>query len=964
MKWVKSLLLALIVSLPATAANNSEFRATWVITWEIYSGGLPQTQVKARIRKILDDHVAANMNAVLWQVRQSGTAYYESSYEPWGYYLGGKNPGFDPFAYAVEQAHIRGLEIHAWVNCFHTSSTAPGSPAYEHPEWVCTNRDGEYMSSRRCLSPGVSAVREYTVNVFKEIVENYNVDGLHLDFCRWNEYDEDDMSSILSTEEEIRVIDGMEIAKKQLLKPGGSAGSKPYLYDSEHPYNGGVPEGFSTWAEWRRWSVTEFVKLLSESVNPIKPWVRISVAALGNYNWGGWNGYHTVFQDAALWFNEGYIDQLTPMHYHWYNESPAYYHVNSFVDMLWGPGKDNVWSSCWGRYIQPGIQAGRLYSCGPNSITLGSTGSWLDPSELVTKVRDVPWVDGFQFFSYGIWESSNSWADAASSYFSNRTKIRAFPARDDHAPEPPQIAVAAIDTFTYEITVTPTTDEPEGGWIAIYRSPTQPIDLDVAPFVAIRFGTEPFTLIDTVRIGFNNSFFYTATAFDRSWNESALSNIFETPRIPVYSYTPDPIALNYIRHTTNGVEIAWTPPSKLDNIMGYRLYGKTPDGEWELLRNERVLRSSATSTTVTGLDGDNWLFTVRPVGQGPLKIEATEQTLYGIGGSGSERILIVDSFTRRDGAWTQSAHPFTARVCEQLQTLDASFDCATRDAVRNDLVDLAPYRAVFWLCGDNDHLTDTIDLSSMTNVTRYLGNGGQLLISGSNIGLDLYEHGARNSKAFFNSYLKANYIGNGENGNGYSAIGNENGIFPGLTLHFDDGTYGFDVASPDLYEAHDGGIACLSYSDGSGTAGIQYEGTIGSSTAMARLLHFGFPVETLHDGQELQSLLKVALTFFGLEHGTDVISNTPVMSDFYLTQNYPNPFNPTTSIRYTLDRTAPVSLRVFDLSGRQVRTLVQELQSAGSYSVSFNAEGLPSGVYFYRLEFAGEYRTKKMLLLQ
>ena len=153
------------------AQRNNEFRATWVITWEIYSPSASESAIKANIRKILDNHVKANMNAVLWQVRQSGTSYYQSSYEPWGYYLGNRNPGFDPFAYAIEQAHARGLEVHAWVNCFHTSSMEPGAPAYEHPEWVCTNQDGEFMTSRRCLSPGLAEVRQYTVNVFREIVK-------------------------------------------------------------------------------------------------------------------------------------------------------------------------------------------------------------------------------------------------------------------------------------------------------------------------------------------------------------------------------------------------------------------------------------------------------------------------------------------------------------------------------------------------------------------------------------------------------------------------------------------------------------------------------------------------------------------------------------------------------------------------------------------------------------------------
>ena len=105
--------------------------------------------------KIMDDHVDANMNAVIFQVRQGGTAYYHSSYEPWGYYAGYQYPGYDPLAFAIEEAHNRGLELHAWFNVFQTSSTHNGAPSTEHPEWICRDQNGIPMTSYRSLSPGL-----------------------------------------------------------------------------------------------------------------------------------------------------------------------------------------------------------------------------------------------------------------------------------------------------------------------------------------------------------------------------------------------------------------------------------------------------------------------------------------------------------------------------------------------------------------------------------------------------------------------------------------------------------------------------------------------------------------------------------------------------------------------------------------------------------------------------------------
>ena len=90
------LIISLLLSLNLFAQNNEEFRSTWVITWEHINRFASVEQNKANVRAILDDHVKANMNAVLWQARQSGTAYYNSSFEPWGYYAGSAYPGYDP----------------------------------------------------------------------------------------------------------------------------------------------------------------------------------------------------------------------------------------------------------------------------------------------------------------------------------------------------------------------------------------------------------------------------------------------------------------------------------------------------------------------------------------------------------------------------------------------------------------------------------------------------------------------------------------------------------------------------------------------------------------------------------------------------------------------------------------------------------------------------------------------------
>jgi hypothetical protein len=85
---------------------------------------------------------------------------------------------------------------------------------------------------------------------------------------------------------------------------------------------------------------------------------------------------------------------------------------------------------------------------------------------------------------------------------------------------------------------------------------------------------------------------------------------------------------------------------------------------------------------------------------------------------------------------------------------------------------------------------------------------------------------------------------------------------------------------------------------------------------------------------------------------------------FRLHQNYPNPFNPTTTIPFTLDKNGFVELKVYDIIGREVKTLIRKPMFTGSHKVTFDGTGLPSGVYYYRLTLDGQLQTKQMMLLK
>ncbi|MBC8399865.1 MAG: family 10 glycosylhydrolase, partial [Candidatus Marinimicrobia bacterium] len=420
-------------------------------------------------------------------------------------------------------AHKRGIEVHAWFNAFHASSLHAGAPAAEHPDWVCRDQSGIPMNESRALSPGMTVVREYTLDVAMEIVNNYDIDGIHLDYIRWNEYSNSLRSGLSQVEQESQ-LDGM--INDDQIRALETDRTGRYLYDVDHPYSAGIPAGYSTWADWWRTSVTTFVEMLHDSIQDVKPHVRLSVAALGKYNWSGWQGYGSVFQDAAKWFNDGSIEQLTPMHYHWLD-------ATSFYNMLEGGCPE-----CWSQWIQPGVAEGVLFSAGPGSYRFSDNNVWGRHPSIVEISRTVPWVDGFQFFSYGSWDYHDYWETAGSSFFSKITKVRETDHLLSTPPAQPAISLVKIDSMNYELTVTPS-DTAADYWYALYRSENDSFNIDSTTIIGLHFKNNEFTVEDAFDglQDFNGQYNYTVTQLNRFWKESIFSNSVQTDSIPSYAPT-------------------------------------------------------------------------------------------------------------------------------------------------------------------------------------------------------------------------------------------------------------------------------------------------------------------------------------------------------------------------------------------------------------------------------------------
>lgn len=289
----KLILLIAILSLVSIAQVNRETRAVWLTTNFRLDWPPPtydQEIQKAELKKIFDDIKRKRLNTVYFQVRSNGTVMFRSAYEPLSPYITGEVDGdasYDPLKYAIDLAHERGLEIHAWVNvvrCFTGTEKFifehPFHIAQRKPQWVIeNNRDGKSY----WLDMGLPEVRIYLISIFEELVRNYNIDGLHLDFLRYPGNDFNDAFSY-------------------------------NLFGNDLSLD-----------NWRRNNLNTFVKDLSAKVKSIKPFLKLGAAPIGIYknssSGKGFEGFGEVYQDSKEWLKQKWIDYLVPQIY-WSLEGP------------------------------------------------------------------------------------------------------------------------------------------------------------------------------------------------------------------------------------------------------------------------------------------------------------------------------------------------------------------------------------------------------------------------------------------------------------------------------------------------------------------------------------------------------------------------------------------------------------------------------------------------------------------
>lgn len=313
-----------------------EFRAVWVATVDNIDWpsrpGLPADSQRVEALTILDRSVELGLNAVVLQVRPQCDALYASQLEPWSYYLTGQQglapePAYDPLEFWVDEAHRRGLALHAWFNPYRVrhpqqrGPMAPSSVAVQRPDLVRSLGTGDFL----WLDPGEPDVRELTLSVILDVVARYEIDGVHMDdyFYPYPSYNNGD--------------DFPDDASWQSYQAtGGQLGR----------------------ADWRRHNVDLFVQTLHERLRRMPRQVLFGISPFGIWRpnfppsiEAGLDQYGVLYADARRWLHEGWVDYFAPQLYWPISQVPQ-----SFPVLLGWWTQNNP----HGRHLWPGLFTSRV----------------------------------------------------------------------------------------------------------------------------------------------------------------------------------------------------------------------------------------------------------------------------------------------------------------------------------------------------------------------------------------------------------------------------------------------------------------------------------------------------------------------------------------------------------------------------------------------------------------------------
>lgn len=366
------LLIFTVITNTIAESPKREWRSTWLATvsnidWPHVKGTTPEiiAQQKQEMVDYLDGLAMMNMNAICFQVRSMCDAMYESSYEPWSSYLTGKrgtNPGWDPLAFVVDECHKRGIDCYAWVNPYRWTNSEKGwNTAYDNSlkEKGVLLKSGKYTY----LNPGLPEVREHIVNVCKEIITKYEIQGLIFD----------------------------DYFYPSAVPANETAGD----YNLWKSYDGDL-----SFSDWRRANVDQMIKDVYNMVQEERPDLRFGVSpagAAGRSTWkyglpdapfasSDWQ-YERIYSDPLSWLNSGTLDFISPQEYFhtddskkpfepltdWWDEMATHFGRHHYTSLSISCLLDDNSQTHWDEHVNQTLIARRLSRTGVFGLCFFST---------------------------------------------------------------------------------------------------------------------------------------------------------------------------------------------------------------------------------------------------------------------------------------------------------------------------------------------------------------------------------------------------------------------------------------------------------------------------------------------------------------------------------------------------------------------------------------------------------------
>ncbi|QKJ32376.1 family 10 glycosylhydrolase [Mucilaginibacter mali] len=477
---------------PQDMAPKREFRAAWIATvvnidWPS-SPRLSTAQQKKELTDILDFDKQIGLNAAMFQVRPAADAFYFKSKEPWSKWLTGKqgqapDPVYDPLDLAITEAHKRGMELHAWFNPYRATmdgnfaALAPQHITRIKPEWFFI------YDNIKLFNPGIPEVRDYIIEVILNVVDNYDIDGVHMD---------------------------------DYFYPYRVAGQKIGDADAFKKYGG----DFTNIDDWRRNNVNLLIKALGDSIHKHKPFMKYGISPMGIWanksqnpegsDTHGGDSYYELYADSRKWIKEGWVDYINPQLYWTFK-----YRLAAFETLL------DWWSdNTYGRHLYIGMAAYRINERLSPGFKIPS-----QMPDQIKYIRANPRVQGSVYFSQkSLINNPLGFADSLKKTYYNHPALPPVMIWLDSIPpnQPQQLLATALPgkvSLKWTAPLPARDKEATYGYVIYRFGADEKVDVGRAEnILSIRYNTEQLFEDRTAEKG--KKYIYVITAIDRLKNES------------------------------------------------------------------------------------------------------------------------------------------------------------------------------------------------------------------------------------------------------------------------------------------------------------------------------------------------------------------------------------------------------------------------------------------------------------